>query len=411
MLLTVCALVVPAQLYLALPLAPRLEEAWGLSRAAATWATSAFAFSYAAGFLVFGPLSPRLGRRRVLVCGLVILGVATAAAARAPSMPVLLLLRAVQGGAAATLAPVALLWVAEKAPAARRATALAVLTTGLLGAGLAGQLYATGMLSLMSWRWMLLCCAPVYVGLAVLVLGWLEPERGRRTASLRDVYRPALATLWRRETAGVFAVATVVFGSFVGMYGALNAQLSRSAGFTSLELLGVQAIGAVGLLLAPTMRWWAPRGLDPQTQAVLGFLVAASGITLEQLTLSWAVPVAGSVVYVAGISLVVPSLVALLTRHAPDERAAVIGFNTFLLFVGAALAPLLLGSLSYRAALALLATVLCVAAGVISVAVPKLGHRRGARRAGLRLAATSAWPSRGGGLVRSRRGLRYDARR
>ena len=170
-LLTVCALIVPAQLYLALPLGPFLEDAFRISPAAASWATSAFALAYAFGFLFFGPWSERVGRRRVLTGGMVGLAITTAGASLAPNLAVLIIFRVTQGLMAATLAPVALIWVTEKAPARLRSRALAILTTGLLGAGLMGQVYGTGMLAVVSWRWMLMTAAGAY-----LLLAWLLHE-------------------------------------------------------------------------------------------------------------------------------------------------------------------------------------------------------------------------------------------
>jgi YNFM family putative membrane transporter len=63
-LLAVCGLLVPAQLYLAIPLATPVQVSFAASESAAAWTGSAFSLAYAIGFLVFGPLSDRIGRRR-----------------------------------------------------------------------------------------------------------------------------------------------------------------------------------------------------------------------------------------------------------------------------------------------------------------------------------------------------------
>ena len=126
---------------------------------------------------------------------------------------------------------------------------------------------------------------------------------------------------------------------------------------------------------------------------------------LAQINLSWTVPIVGSVTYVAGISLVVPSLVALLARYASNERAAAIAFNTFLLFVGAALAPLLIGHLPYRPALAILAAALLTAACVIAVGLPRPSgreHRMRTGRSGQQQPVTEVGSSESGVSVNAR---------
>ena len=58
-LVVLCALAVVSLLYLPLPVLHVLEKTHGVG---ATGMISAFGFTYAAGFLLFGPLSVRLGR-------------------------------------------------------------------------------------------------------------------------------------------------------------------------------------------------------------------------------------------------------------------------------------------------------------------------------------------------------------
>ncbi len=409
-LLTWCAFIVPAQLYLAIPLAPHIQDGFDTSRATASWTGSAFALTYAIGFLIFGQLSDRDGRRQVMVGGLVGLAVATAGVCVSPNWALFVFFRAAQGLAAATFAPVALVWVSEKVPGQRRGAALAVLTTGLIGAGLVGQLYGTATLELMSWRWMFLTASIPYLVLALLLHTMLEAGGGRKSASLGTVYRPVGRLLTQRPTVSVFLASLAVFGSFVGMYAVLNDRLMSAEHFTSAGLLAVQGIGCLGLLAAPALHWLARTPVSPRTQTLLGFSVAAAGIVVTQIDTNWLVPVAGSIGYVAGISLVVPGLVGLLARHAPHERAAAVGFNTFVLFVGAAIVPLVVDHFSYRSSMAILAVVLLAAAGVIAAGVPRpadpadrlgagpLGaDPPGAGRSAVAVGVTTAGPAAAGG--------------
>ena len=73
------ALLVLAQLYLAIPLAPvvgKVLESGGSAAAAAVGPT--YALACGVGRLIFGPLSDRYGRKPILVPGLAVLGVVTA---------------------------------------------------------------------------------------------------------------------------------------------------------------------------------------------------------------------------------------------------------------------------------------------------------------------------------------------
>jgi len=143
--LVVTALLVLTQLYAAIPL---LKPISAQLHGSTTFALStAFSLTYAAGFLIWGPVSDHYGRRRIMALALGILIVSTACCALAPSLPALAILRAVQGLSASGFAPVALAHLSEAPAPTRRARAIGAMSTSFLVAGIAGQLLWV------SWVW------------------------------------------------------------------------------------------------------------------------------------------------------------------------------------------------------------------------------------------------------------------
>src|SRR5699024_7813046 len=116
----VTALVVVGQLYAPIPLLTDIGTQLHVSAATAAWVSAIFGFGYAIGMLVAGPLSDTLGRRRIVVAGLVAAAITTGIVALAPTFPVLLISRALQGGAAAFFPPVALAYLTERIAPAQR---------------------------------------------------------------------------------------------------------------------------------------------------------------------------------------------------------------------------------------------------------------------------------------------------
>src|SRR6201995_3398085 len=96
---------VVGQLYTALPLLGRFSRSWSTTAGSAGWTVTAFSLGYAFGFLVSGPVSDRVGRRRVLLPGPIATAVAPALCAGAPNEPAGITLRALQGMCAASFAP------------------------------------------------------------------------------------------------------------------------------------------------------------------------------------------------------------------------------------------------------------------------------------------------------------------
>jgi MFS transporter, YNFM family, putative membrane transport protein len=120
--LVVCGLLVLMQLYVAIPLAPVVGQALGSDSAPAALGT-AYSSAYALGLLVFGTLSDRFGPKAILVRGMAALAVATACLAAASSLPLVAVLRWVQGLVAGSFAAAALPYVGEAFPPRWRSAA------------------------------------------------------------------------------------------------------------------------------------------------------------------------------------------------------------------------------------------------------------------------------------------------
>ena len=91
------------------------------------WVIDAYTLALASVVLTAGSLADRLGRRRLFIAGLVVFTAASLASAVAPSIDVLVAVRAVLGIGAAALFAVSLALLADVFPAGRqRASAIAV---------------------------------------------------------------------------------------------------------------------------------------------------------------------------------------------------------------------------------------------------------------------------------------------
>src|SRR5919202_2067454 len=84
---------------------PAIGRELGGSLVAIQWTVTGYLLTAAALLLVAGALADRYGRRRVLVTGLSVMLLASVACAAAPSFPVLIAARVVQGVGAALVVP------------------------------------------------------------------------------------------------------------------------------------------------------------------------------------------------------------------------------------------------------------------------------------------------------------------
>jgi MFS family permease len=105
---------------------PSIIDDLGISSTQVQWVQESYTLVFAALLLVFGALADRFGRRRILVIGLLIFGVASVLAAFAPSGDLLILSRVLQGVGGAMVLPTTLSLVNANFQGRERGIAFAV---------------------------------------------------------------------------------------------------------------------------------------------------------------------------------------------------------------------------------------------------------------------------------------------
>jgi len=150
------------------------------------WVVTSFLVTVAALLLVAGGLSDRYGRRRILAIGLVIIVVASALCALAPSVELLIAARVLQGIGGALVVPSSLALLNATLRAEDRARGIGI-WAGLATLGMTVGPYVGGWLSdSYSWRWLFLLNVPLVVG-ALLVLRGVPDSRDPEASGRPDL--------------------------------------------------------------------------------------------------------------------------------------------------------------------------------------------------------------------------------
>jgi MFS family permease len=365
-----CALLVLAQLYLAITLAPVIGEALGAGGPAAAAALgTTYALAYGLGFLIFGPLSDRYGRKPVLVPGMAVLAIATAGLALASSLPMVAAVRTVQGLVAASFSAVALAYVGEALPPRWRSTGIGAMSTAFLSAGILGQVFAQAVAQALGWRWVFGLAAPAFV-LAAIAMATilLEPPRTGAPASLGQKYRQLAGLAIRRELVLPNMASIPVLLSFVAMYAALGPLLQNQFGLPDTSVLYVRLAGLPAMLLAPLAGWLVGRH-GPTRVAIVGYLLAAAGLAAEAISVDalWLLVIA-SVVFVLGIATIVPAVIAMVGGRGGSSRAGALALNGLYVFAGASCGPLVAQlPLGFTGLMLILTALLMIAAALIAI--------------------------------------------
>lgn len=299
--------------------------------AVAAVAITTHAAAYALLQILWGPLSTRWGRIRVLVVSTSLAAAANALAAMSPDIVTLIVARTASGGAFAATFAAVLTYFGDALPLARRPSAMSNLATAT-ALGLAIGTLASGALATwVSWRAIFAVYA-VITALMALLLATL-PEAGERGV---EGLRPQLARLSRNGWALAVCAVTALEGVLlIGVFNLLPVVLQQSGSdvFTagmSTAAFGVAVVAVSQLMKLAVARvrpiWFFTAG---GCFAVLGFLILA--VRVDPLTV-----VIGAACLGIAWALAHTTLQTWMTDAASDTRALGMTLFSISLMLGAA---------------------------------------------------------------------------
>ncbi|MGK8511575.1 MFS transporter [Nocardia asiatica] len=369
------ALLATGQMYVPIPLFTAMRADWGVGSGAMTWIISAFAFGYAGGFVLFGPLSDRYGHRRVLVTGMLAAAVVTLLTGMAFSAPVAVVLRVAQGLVVGSIPPAIMAYVATRIAPAHRAVATMSVATSFLAATVVGQIVSQWMVGAFPWRTVFVASAIVF---AVLALGLrsalLSDAPTGRDLPLRHSYAAIPAVLRIRALLPMLIAGAMSMAVMVGVYTGLELTgVVRGSG----ELLALRA-GALPVMLALPVLAVPLARLSEHGQIVLGVLIAATAMVIA--TFAGTHPAVLAVllaVLVGGLGIIAPAVLQSAGELGGESRAAAMSVAMFSFYVGATAGPLVAAAAAPHgfATLAWTLALLLVVALIMTVAGLRMQRR------------------------------------
>ncbi len=178
---------------------PSAQQALHITTADRQWIITAYTLTFGGLLLLGGRVADYVGRKRILIIGLLGFGGASALGGLAPDAALLFAARALQGAFAALMAPAALsLLTVTFTEGRERARAFGVYGA-IAGGGAAVGLISGGVLTqYASWRWCLLVNVPIAL-LAGLAALRLIPESRRTGRTRYDIPGAVTSTLGHRH--------------------------------------------------------------------------------------------------------------------------------------------------------------------------------------------------------------------
>jgi EmrB/QacA subfamily drug resistance transporter len=156
---------------------PQVALAFDASQSDVLWMINIYTITLAALLLPLGAAGDRWGRKPVLLAGLVVFGVASAAAGLATTTEVMFAARFLSGVGAAMIMPVTLAVITSTFPAEERSKAIGV-WTAVCGAGsILGMFVSAVLVDVGSWRWLFVLPVVLVLAAIPMALGAIPNSR------------------------------------------------------------------------------------------------------------------------------------------------------------------------------------------------------------------------------------------
>lgn len=326
------------------PVVTQIAADFGAPVSSVALLATAYAVPFAVAQPVLGPLGDLFSKRLIVKVSVLLLALCSAAAL-APSLHVLFLVRILGGAAGAGIVPIGFALIGDRVPMAGRQLAIsrfvaATLMGQLLGAGFAGLIA-----DLVGWRgvlWLSAAIILVIAATAFLRLTGTEPPRQHalRVSVAIENYRAVLRNPLSFVCFGIVAVEGIcIHGSlpFIGEYlQGLGKGGVREAGIviSSMAIGGLAFAFGVPILL---------RLLQRRQMMGLGGVIGGLGLACIALGADWPFEALFMAVTGFGFFLLHNPVQTEVSELAPTARASAFSLHAFTFYVGQATGPVLYG--------------------------------------------------------------------
>lgn len=309
---------------------PKIQDAFHMPQSSLQWLVTAYTLAFGGFLLLGGRAADLYGRRKMFVIGTAIFGIASLIDGLAQSGGMLIALRAVQGLAAALMAPAALsIVLVTYREGHERNTALSVWGAVASGGAAAGVLFGGLITQYWGWRWNFFINIPIAI--AVVAAAWRLVPSHDSEETHNELDLPGAVSItgalmllvyglveapshgWTaHSTLGYFIVAALLLAYFV-----MNEQRAKHP-LVPFKIFRIRNVTAANLVQMPIMAGMFSSFFFTSlyAQKVLGYSPVKTGLSF----------------------LVIPLCIAISAINAP-RLVKKIGFKPILV-----VAPLITGS-------------------------------------------------------------------
>ncbi|MBF7015936.1 MFS transporter [Staphylococcus durrellii] len=339
----ISGIIVMASLYTALPLTAAFADDFHVPKEIATLNGVIFSITYSLSCLFYGTISEKFGRVKTILVGISGLVVICLIIGFVHSFTLLIIMRAVQGVFAATFSPVAITYTTETYPPVKRITAISFISTSFMLSGVLGQNLSEIIVSQLNWHWVYFILTILYLVLVVLIYKFVpESPHQNRQLQLSKFFGNFKDFSNNFNVLYCLFISFTLLTMFISMYTILNSYItSEQIGGNMSTASLIKVFGVIGMFLSLLAGRISGR-LGLKRTLTLALITCVVSLVLMGTFHNIIMITIFSVTFVAGIAFSIPTVISKVGLVAKNNHGFFLSVNTVILFLGTAIAPILM---------------------------------------------------------------------
>lgn len=339
----ISGIIVMASLYTALPLTAAFADDFHVPKEIATLNGVIFSITYSLSCLFYGTISEKFGRVKTILVGISGLVVICLIIGFVHSFTLLIIMRAVQGVFAAAFSPVAITYTTETYPPVKRITAISFISTSFMLSGVLGQNLSEIIVSQLNWHWVYFILTILYLVLVVLIYKFVpESPHQNRQLQLSKFFGNFKDFSKNFNVLYCLFISFTLLTMFISMYTILNSYItSEQIGGNMSTASLIKVFGVIGMFLSLLAGRISGR-LGLKRTLTLALITCVVSLVLMGTFHNIIMITIFSVTFVAGIAFSIPTVISKVGLVAKNNHGFFLSVNTVILFLGTAIAPILM---------------------------------------------------------------------
>ncbi|MDE9554754.1 Bcr/CflA family multidrug efflux MFS transporter [Xenorhabdus bovienii] len=357
LILGLLSMLMPLAIDMYLPSMPTIATNFGVDAGRVQMTLSSYILGFAIGQMVYGPMSDSLGRKPVIVGGVIVFAIASAACALSQDIDTFISMRFLHGFSAAAASVVINALMRDMFTKDEFSRSMSFVTLVMIIAPLLAPMLGGLMMVWFNWHaifWSISIAGVITAFLVAFFIRETLPKERRQRFNLKTIFNQ-FAMLFRQRQVLFYILASGF--SFAGMFSFLSA-----GAFVYIDLNGVSAqhfgyyfgLNIIFLFIMTMINSQCVRKYGASKMLHFGvFVQFIMGLWLlfsTVLDLGFISLVIGVAIYISGISMITSNAMAVVLDDYPHMAGTVASLAGTIRFSIAALVGTILSSVSAKSA-------------------------------------------------------------